>query len=423
MPTFINERFINELIHNYTIFKSPMNKPVDFVSLLQPEVQLFIKENEQTDEKSMVLRHHEILGVPSALIAQQIVGRRKAKGKLSLFYNTPNIIYPPKLNLEQCSSEITAKFKSEIISGQTAIDLTGGFGADSFSLSKKFKRLIHIEKNEELLKMVKHNHRVLGASNIEHVHQDAEAYLSAHADVYDLIYIDPSRRSVSNKKVFRFADSSPNMVSLLPTLLERSRSILIKASPLLDIKEGIKELGQVSKVFVVGYSNECKEILFLVQPHTKEPTVEAVDLSDVGSAENTFTFEFAEEARADALYDEPREYVYEPSAMILKAGAFKLIASRFDLKKIAPNTHLYTSDKIQSDFPGKVFSIESHLKSDAKSIAKFLPKGYANVATRNYPLTPQQLKIKLRVKDGGDQFIIGFSGIKKKYLILANRVK
>lgn len=399
-----------------------MSKFLDFELLLHPEVQRFIREHEDTDEKALVLKQKEILGVSSAWVAQQIVGRRKAKAKLNLLYSTQYIIYPPKLNLEQCSSEATARFKSEIISGKTAIDLTGGLGIDSLFLSKKFKAVTHIEKDESLLRIARHNHDVLGVSNIEHKCAEAETYLSVCSETFDLIYIDPSRRSASNKKVFKFADCSPNVVALLPQLLAKARHVLIKASPLIDIKEGIKELGFVQKVFVVGFDNECKEVLFLIEGKNSETTIEAADLSDPKN-KSSFTFTLLDERKAVTIFSEPQHYLYEPSAMVLKAGAFKLVANRFDLKKIAPNTHLYTSNELVHNFPGRIFTIQSYLKSDAKSVAKLLPEGCANVTTRNYPLTPPQLKKKLKLQDGGEQFVIGFSGIQKKYLVLAQRVK
>ncbi len=394
-----------------------------FDHIIRKDVQHFIKDHEKEDEKILVLKHKEILGLPSSEIAQQIVGRRKAKTKLPFYYYTKNIVYPPKINLEQCSSEKTAQFKASIMSGKLAVDLTGGFGIDSYFLSKKFKKVIHIEPNETLLHIAKLNHNTLGSTNIVHQCTTAESFLNFNKDYFDLLYIDPSRRSNANRKVFKFSECSPNVASLLPALVKTSKSVLIKASPLIDIKQALTELGYVSKVFVVGFDNECKEVLFLIGDHTKEPIVEVIDLSEGNLKSEPFTFSLSEEKQSAVSYDEPLGYLYEPTAMVLKAGAFKLVAKRFDLKKLAPNTHLYTGNQILPSFPGRIFKIESFLKSDSKSVHAVVKDGHANIISRNYPLSPSQLKKKLKLKDGGDQFVIGFSGRTKKYLVLASRVK
>ncbi|MBX2940963.1 MAG: class I SAM-dependent methyltransferase [Cyclobacteriaceae bacterium] len=394
-----------------------------FDHITRKDIQRFISDHEKEDETLLVLKHKEILGLAAAEIAQQIAGRRKAKTKLPLYYNTKNIIYPPKLNLEQSSSEKTAQFKSGIQSGKLAVDLTGGFGIDSYFLSKNFKEVIQIEPNEALLQIAKHNHCILSTNNIEHLCTTAEEFLNTNNDHFDLLYIDPSRRNNANRKVFKFSECSPNVVSLLTLLIKRSKSVLIKASPLIDIKQGLSELGHFSKVVIVGFDNECKEVLFLIDKTKAEPIVEVVDLSERNEKSALFSFSLSEERKAEVSYDEPSTFIYEPTAMILKAGAFKLTAKRFNLKKLAPNTHLYTTDKVIPNFPGRVFRIESLLKSDSKSVHAVLKEGQANIISRNYPLSPSQIKKKLRIKDGGDKFIIGFSGVNKKYLVLAVRVK
>jgi 16S rRNA G966 N2-methylase RsmD len=400
-----------------------MNSPLHFDHLLRDDIQRFIKDHEKDDEKILVLKHKEIFGLPVAEIAQQIVGRRKAKTKLPIYYNTNKIIYPPKVNLEQCSSEKTAQFKASLLSGKLAADLTGGFGIDSFFLSKSFKRVIHVEPDETLSQITKHNHRILDANNIEHQCCTAESFIKTNKDHFDLLYIDPSRRSNSNRKVFKFSECGPNVINLLPSLIKKSNSILIKASPLIDIKQGLSELGSVSKVLIVGFDNECKEVLFLITNTKKATVIEVVDLTEEDKKSSSFSFTLSEEHQLGVSFDEPSAFLYEPTAMMLKAGAFKLTANRFNLKKIAPNTHLYTADKLISNFPGRVFKIESFLKSDSKSVLGVIKEGQANIISRNYPLSPSQLKKKLKLKDGGDQYVIGFSGRNKKYLVLASRVK
>lgn len=396
-----------------------MDKP--FNHLLSDLVQSFIKDHEKDDEKILVLKHKEIHGIPSAFIAQQIAGRRKAKSKLPQFYNTKNIVYPPQINMEQCSSEKTAQFKASIISGKLAADLTGGFGVDSYFLSKKFTNVFYIEPDEQLAEIAKHNHSTLAAQNIHYEICNAESFIYSAVDYFDLIYIDPSRRNSALKKVFRFSDCSPDITQLLPVLTKKTDSLLIKASPLMDIKQGLNELGFVNKVYVVGFDNECKEILFFIREQPVDAIIEVIDLSEENEKKVTFTY--SEESQSEITYSDPREFLYEPSAMMLKAGAFKLITKRYSLAKLSPNTHLYTADRVVENFPGRIFKVEDFIKSDRKSVLKVLPEGCANVISRNYPLSPDQLKKKLGIKDGGVHFIIAFSGQDKKFLALTKRVK
>jgi len=398
-----------------------MDNKAYFEQLLSREIQQFILDHENDDEKSLLLKHREIMDVPTSYIAQQLVGRKKAKTKLPTYYDTPGILYPPKLNLEQCSSESTAFFKSNLVTGKVAVDLTGGFGVDSYFLSKNFEKVIHVDIDESLVQLVRHNHTVLGADNIIHNCSNAESYLASANTHFDLIYIDPSRRSNANRKVFKLADCSPNILKLLPLLLAKANVVLIKASPIIDIQQALRELNVTARVYVVGFDNECKEVLFHVTKAIRETTIEVVDLSV--NKVKPFSFKPRDEAEAEVFFSEPLQYLYEPTAMILKAGAFRLLAKRFQLKKLAPSTHLYTSDKIIPDFPGRVFRLEKFFKADTKSSREVLPDGYANIFTRNYPLTPSQLKKKLKTEDGGEKFVIGFSGRQKKYIALAQRVK
>ncbi len=324
--------------------------------------------------------------------------------------------------MEQCSSESTARFKSNLVNGNLAADLTGGFGVDSFFLSQKFSRVVHVDVDQSLIDFARHNHEILGAKNIEYRCATAESWLENDSEQFHLIFLDPSRRTHANRKVFKFADCSPNAASLLPKLLRKSDAVLIKASPMIDIHQATRELGAASKIVVVGVENECKEILFLFRGKVKEPLIEAVDLSPAGLSHESFMFSIDEERLAKVTYSAPLKYLYEPNAMILKAGAFKLIAEKYNLRKLAPNTHLYTSDTMVKSFPGRIFSMAQMLKPDSKSALDVLKKGYANIMTRNYPLTPAQLKKKLKTKDGGENYILGFSGIQKKYLVLAERI-
>jgi 16S rRNA G966 N2-methylase RsmD len=390
--------------------------------LSNSDLQNFIYENEHADEHVLLLKQKEIFGLATSIVVDQIIGRRKAKTKIPVFHLTKGIIYPPGINLEQCSSEATALFKSNLIQGKTCADLTGGFGVDNFFLSKKFEGVHYVERNSNLLEIVKHNHGKLGAANIRHHLNSAEEFLAETNLHFDCIYIDPSRRSEENKKVFKLSECEPNVPSLQRTIFEKSDQLLVKTSPLLDLQQGLKELQFVEKVFVVSVDNECKEVLFLcTRNQQQEPSIETINLSKKG--DQSFVFRFSDEQEMEIDFSNPMRFLYEPNASILKAGAFKSIGCKFHLKKVHPSTHLYTSDVLKEGFPGRIFEIKGEVKADKKSWNTFLPDGKANITTRNYPLSPEELKKKTGLKDGGERFLLGFSGFDHKYLVAADRVR
>jgi 16S rRNA G966 N2-methylase RsmD len=402
--------------------------PTSYLSQInQPDIQNFLIEHEGEDEKQLVLKQKEILGVPSFIIASQLSGRRKIKSKLPTWYKTKGIIYPPAINLEQCSSEATAIFKAHIIESlvaikNVAVDLTGGFGVDAFHLSNLFKSVHYVEPNSELLEIAKHNHHQLGTSNINYHCQSAEKFIEQTDLEVALVYIDPSRRDEHSRKVYQLADCTPDITSLHTIIFKKSQSILIKASPLLDIQQGLREIPQVKTVFVVSVGNECKELLFLSERgYEGEPLIEAVDLFENGNVRHSFSFTFADERNARVTVGEPKVYLFEPTASIMKSGAFKRVSEKFGLTKLEVNTHLYTSSFLVPDFPGKTFLIEC-LDPDVKQLKELLPEGKVNVVSRNYPLTPDEIKKKLRLLDGGPKFLIGFSSSKKKHITLCSRI-
>lgn len=376
--------------------------------------------------RDIILKHKEILGIPTSILFEQINARKKAKLKIPLYYETDGIIYPPQLNWEQSSSQHTAVFKCDImrsvVKPQPVIgDLTGGFGVDTYFFSKNSSAVHYVEPENSLLELARHNHQLLSAHNIQYHNQRAEDFLHTTTESFDLLYIDPSRRSAERKKVLTFEHSEPDVLKMTGQIFSKAEWLLVKGSPLLDIQAGLSQLPFVEKVFVVSVRNECKEVLFLSRRGYKgEPEVEAVNLSD--EQEPRFTFTFQEERDLSVTLSDPLTYLYEPNASILKAGAFKSVAYRFALEKIHINTHLYTSEKLLHDFPGRKFRIDELIKSDKASAKKAFPDGKANVTTRNYPLSADALKKKMGLSDGGERFLLAFSGATKKYLAVAERL-
>jgi 16S rRNA G966 N2-methylase RsmD len=399
--------------------------------VLATEVQSFIEEHYQDDPNDLRLKYKTIFDIPANVVVDQISGRKKAKEKLPTWYVHKRVFYPPSLNLEQSSSEKTALQKMKVIidlggvapDQSRLLDLTGGLGVDSFFFSKACKELHFVEPNGQLLEIAKHNHQELGITNVSYYNTTAERFLDSLSTSmnFDVIYLDPSRRSKEGQKVFSLSQCEPDVIKLQDKIRQFTNNLLIKTSPLMDIKQGLKELKYVKVVYVISVHNECKELLFYCERNvTTEPVVEAINLDD---KEYSFSFSFSGEEMAEVTHGDPMVYLYEPNASVLKSGAFKTIGARFKIYKLHPNTHLYTSDHLIDNFPGKVFKIESFVKSDAKELVKYFEGSRANILTRNYPLSVAELRKKTRLKEGGKKFLIACSGVKKKFLMVANKLE
>lgn len=391
------------------------------------DIQDFIFQHEKDDEDKLVLKHKEILGVPSSWIATQIKGRRKAAYKVPLYHHTRGIVYPPSLNLEQSSSEATARFKAQIVSkwitgNKKFCDLTGGFGVDSFFLSSLFPYCDFSEPQKDLVDIARQNHKLLGAINIHYHNKDAVEFLNDSGKHYNLVYLDPSRRNASQKKVHRFADCVPDVIGLSDELYRHADRLMIKASPLLDIQLGIKDLRHVSRVLVVSVDDECKELVFMCDREFEgEPIIECYNIDnkfDPRKIPAGFEFRFSEERTAPVKFSDPLKYVYEPNASILKGGAFKSIGAVLDLAKIQTNTHLYTSNSLVEDFPGRTFQVKEKVKLDKKIFGD----RKANIIARNYPMTVEEIKKKTGITDGGNTYLLCFSGVKHKFALTASRL-
>ena len=397
-------------------------------SWLKEEVQDFLFAHEKDDVQKLLLKQKNILGVPTEWIAQQLIGRRKARTKLNTWYRTKGIVYPPSLNLEQSSSEATAKFKSTLLQNISAkkkgkgVDLTGGFGIDTYFLSRQAHHVDYVEPDVDLLEIARHNHRMLGADNISYHHTSAEAFLHSNTQHFDFVYIDPSRRK-GQQKTYRLTDSEPDIVKLQSEILRITTQLLIKTSPLLDLQQGCKELNHALQTIVVAVENECRELLFLLQNnYTGTPAIRAIDLDKTGEIINQSSFTFEDEANAVATFSSPLAYLYEPNVAIMKAGAFKWVAQHYQLNKLDVSTHLYTSVDQRIDFPGRIFKVLEFVKPDKKLKERYAD-GYANIITRNYPMSVEDIKKKTGLKEGGVQYLICTQDEKEKLIMMAERVK
>ena len=376
--------------------------------LSKPEIQRFIEEHLYDDPASLMLKAKRYPHLPMARVVEQIQSKRKAKTKLPQWFANKGIIYPSKISMEQCSSEAVALYKAGLVKGETMIDLTGGFGVDAYFLSKGFNRVDYLEQQRELAEMASHNFSSLRATHIQ-VHQaDSLAFLKKNDDFYTLIYADPARRGSTRQKVFRFEDCEPRIIEQISFLKARCRTLMIKASPMLDLKQGIQSLGGATEVHVVSVQNEVKELLFILDEYSHQnPPIHCVNLKS--GCDATFTFTFEEERQAQTNPSAVKAYLYEPNASILKAGGFNAIARACSIDKLHPNTHLYTSHTQIEPFPGKTFKVLAKASMDKKQLRELYPSGKVNITVRNFPLTVARIRKKTGLKEGGEAFLFGLT--------------
>ena len=441
----------------------------------------FIRRHAQDDVRKLALKRPDSPNVDLKEALTQIEGYQTARRKLPLWAENTQLVYPPRISMEQCSSETTARYKQQVVhrllqglenpgssnqnSPLSMADMTGGFGIDFSYLAPLFDRACYIEQQEVLCRIARHNLKVLGLEQAEVLHGDGVERLPEKAP-FTLVFIDPARRDGQGKKTVALSDCTPDLTAIQERIRSCSRFCMAKLSPMLDIHQALQELKGVSEVHVVSVDNECKELLLVLSSEDAENTAEmattekrqetgndpasetdkaeedsenkAEDTSEskLKSASTTSnskqsvvikkpaetrifcinlqkgepqTFEYTaqEETTAEAVYtDQPDMYLYEPNTSLLKAGAYKCLCTRFGVRKLHPNSHLYTSDTPCADFPGRRFRItgcRSFSKQDLKQIAREIPQ--ANITIRNFPSTVQELRKKLKIKEGGDRYL------------------
>lgn len=378
-----------------------------------------------SDIQSFILKKSKDFDVEMLrLVADQWLARQKAKHKLPSWFANEKVIFPPPLSVEQASSEITASYKSEIFArnfgNAKCADLTGGMGLDSWALAKVTDSVTYIEQNATLALVAKYNFEVLEQKNIEVLNENSVLFI--HSNIHSLThyYLDPHRRDDAKNKVFKIEDCEPNLLEmkyLLP-------NFMVKFSPMLDIKLAIEQLQNISEVHIVALENEVKELLFVSKSQnasTKvKTTIHCINFTS-NNGKQVFEFDFETEEQSTVKYSKPSTYIYEPNATILKAGAFKSIAAHYGLAKIAPNSHLYTSEKLVENFAGRSFICEAVCKFDKKEILSKLPTPKANISTRNFPMKPEEIKKKLGLQDGGEYYLFATESTEKQKIVLICR--
>ena len=395
--------------------------------LINEKTWKFVRQHANDDVRKLALQGVKDAEVDLQTALQQIAGRQTARKKLPSWAEVEGVVYPPHLNMEQCSSEQTARYKAQIAGkGDGLVDLTGGFGVDFYWISQGFKQCTYVEQNEQLCAIAQENFRTL-SHDCRVCCCDTATYLTEMPHV-SLAFLDPARRNEHGGRTYGIEDCTPNVLELLPLLAQKADRILLKLSPMLDWRTAVSDLEKtspdgifkVTEVHIVSVDNECKELLLLLSKEQTDglrvvcvngassfifiPSV-GMFFSQVGNN----LFPGWEYLTPSDLADSPL-YLYEPNASIMKAGCFAELEAQFPVQQISSNSHLFLSSDEIDDFPGRKFKILSISSMNKQEIKKkfsesLVPMESANIAVRNFPMSAEQLRKKLKIKDGGDTYI------------------
>ena len=377
---------------------------------LTTETIRFIEENARADVRSLALQAKKYPKVDMAMAVVQIAGRQIAEAKVPTWYRTEGLLYPKHLSMEQCSSEATAIYKAGLVEGETFADLTGGFGIDCSFLSRKFKKADYVERQAELCELAKHNFPLLGL-NIDVHNEDGVEYLKRMQPV-DCLFLDPARRDGHGGKTVAISDCEPDVSALEELLVEKARKVVVKLSPMLDLSLALKDLKHVCEVHIVSTDNECKELLLILQKETASTEVSIHCINSLGALNGyriyqEYAFTQEQERTSDCpLTHEVEAYLYEPNASIMKAGAYRSLTQAYPVKKLHPSSHLYVSSHFIEDFPGRKFQVEAVSGFGKKELKTFLQgMEKANLTIRNFPSSVADLRKRLKLKEGGDDYL------------------
>lgn len=403
----------------------------------------FITLNLGADVRELALKHAGRTDIDLAYALDQIDGRRRALKKLPRWAAVDGIIYPPHISMEQCSSEPTALYKAAVArrlldscapaDGPQAaaptvlVDLTGGFGVDFSYLAPLFGRAVYVERQARLCDVSRHNTALLGITQAEVVCADSTQYIASMAPA-TMIYADPARRDAAGGRTFAVSDCTPDVLSIKETLLEKAAYVMIKLSPMLDWRKAVADMGaQVGEVHIVSVGNECKELLLVMS--RKYAGLERIYCVNDG-LEFSFTPEelsLCSQLSHNSRPSQPSQaappaFLYEPNASLMKAGCFALIARRYAIRQVSRDSHLYVSPCEVPQFPGRGFAVEAVTTMNKKELkAALAGVGRANVAVRNFPLSADALKKKLKLRDGGDTYLFGTTTADGTHVVIVCR--
>lgn len=381
---------------------------------MNEQTQRFIRENANKDIRTLALSGSKYPDVDMPFALDQIAGRQTARKKIPRWAAIDDVVYPPHLSMEQCSSEQTALYKASMVEGETLVDLTGGFGVDFSFMSGGFKKAIYVERQKHLCEIADSNFRVLKLAGVDVICGDGVEYLET-LDHVSWIYLDPARRNEHGGKTYAISDCMPDVTEIKDLLLAKADKVMVKLSPMLDWRKAVADLGNcVSEVHIVSVDNECKELLLIMQRDVAELKVVCVNNDEVfvfGSSDNTSSTESTNLSTAP--------YLYEPNASIMKAGCFAELERAFGAKQVERNSHLFVSEYFIEDFPGRKFRVEKVTtlnKKDIKNALDGIVK--ANITVRNFPMSVEQLRKRLKIKEGGSDYIFATTLMDKSHVLL-----
>lgn len=395
----------------------PDNKTIE--QLVSENFRNFVREHAHDDVCRLRLKYGS--DEAAAFAIDQIEARQKTGRKLPTWAENESLLFPSPLSAEQASSEETARCKQRLFGGRfdTICDLTGGLGVDTLYFSQTAENVSYIERFPRYCEVARHNFDRLGCRNITVVCADCREYLQAPHPHHALYYIDPARRGEGNRRVFGLADCEPDIAEVWQRVAAEGARLLVKASPMLDISQTLREYA-ATDVYVLSVKNECKELLFLLSPAcSDEAVIHCINLAD--GREQTYSFTPAGEAALPTPVPPAAlgAYLYEPNASILKAGAYKSACRDFGVSKLSASSHLYTSEKLVSDFQGRIFEIVETLpfsRQTLKTCAARYPQ--ANLTCRNFPLSADELRRQAKIKEGGETYIFATTWKNDKILIV-----
>ena len=383
----------------------------------------FIEQNLDADIRQLALKGCRDKDVDIDVAIRQIAGRQTARRKLPSWAALDGILYPPHLNMEQCSSEQAARYKAGVctrLSSPTSlVDLTGGFGVDFAFMSEAFDEATYVERNSELFAISSANMKIL-APKAKCLNEDGLEVLH-RLDHVSMIFMDPARRDHHGARTYGISDCTPNVLEIKDELLQKADVVMLKLSPMLDWHKAISDLGEqyIKEVHIVSVQNECKELLIVMQQQPAEPpTVYCVNDDSV------FSYHPSSISSNHISHHSSLIYLYEPNASIMKAGCFAEIEQAFEVSQLAPNSHLFASDQAIEDFPGRKFrvtAVTSMNKQELKQALKDIRQ--VNIAVRNFPMSVADLRKRLKLSEGGNDYIFATTLTEgKKVLIICQHL-
>lgn len=393
-----------------------MNLEEEYSKLDDPEVLKFIDDNLHTPIPDLVLKGSPFKAIDIDLLINQIVGKKKARKKLPTWYKNEKIIYPPKVNLEQTSSEITALHKAKVVHGSSLIDLTGGFGIDDYYFTKKIGEVTYVELNQDLYNIAEHNFKLLKVRNISCFNQDSIEYLQNTQSIFDWVYIDPSRRN-KGQKVFLLENSLPNILNHKSLFKDKCRNLMIKTSPMYDIEMGYKELFGIKELHIVSVKNDVKELLWSIDWREKNSKVIKMYNYDEENKYSVSKYD-KDQTYSNINVEDCQEYLYEFNSSIMKSGLNDDIALKYKLKKLENNTNLYTSENRINSFPGKLYLVKNSESVNFRKLKHRYKNEFTNLISKNFKLTTSQIQNKLNCKIGGDTDFLIFTKTIEGYKVI-----